>query len=68
MLWFVKALGLDVRAIQGYLQITRQQKLPWNEMLKDLDIGAVVAHSARMPAWHLDNINRLQAEPTPITP
>lgn len=68
MLWFVKALGLDVRAIQGYLQITRQQKLPWNEMLKDLDIGAVGAHSARMPAWHLDNINRLQAEPTPITP
>lgn len=68
MLWFVKSLGLDVRAIQGYYQITRQQKLPWNEMLNDLKIGAVGSHSTRLPSWHLNNINRLQAEPTPITP
>ena len=68
MLWFAKSLGLNVRALQGYRQITMQQKLPWNEMLADLKIGVVGDHTKRVPAWHLRNIARLQAEPTPITP
>lgn len=68
MLWFVKSLGLNVRAVQGYRQITSQQKLPWNEMLADLKLGAVGKHTMRIPDWHLRNITRLHSEPTPITP
>lgn len=68
MLWFAKSLGLNVRALQGYRQITMQQKLPWNEMLADLKLGSVGEHTTRVPDWHLRNIARLQADPTPITP
>ena len=67
-LWFAKTVGLNVRALQGYRMITMQQKLPWNEMLADLKLGAVGKHTTRTPDWHLRTIARLQATPTPLPP
>jgi hypothetical protein len=68
LLWFFKAVGLNIRSIQGYKQITLQQKLPWNEMLKDMETGVVGNHAMAVPGWHLSNVVRLQEKPTPITP
>ena len=69
MLWFVKSLGLNIRALQGYRQITLQQKLPWNDMLRDLTAPHVDGQAkSRFPAWHQRNIVRITERPTPITP
>jgi hypothetical protein len=68
LLWFFKAMGLNVRSIQGYRQIMLQQKLPWNEMLNDLRHGSGSKLTETVPDWHRRNAVRLEVEPTPITP
>lgn len=69
LLWFVKSMGLSVRALQGYFQITSQMKLPWNDMLADLKVvDPEKKHDPRFPVWHYKNIVRLNERPTPITP
>ncbi len=56
LIWFVKALALDVRAVQGYRYLTLHQKLPWNDMLRDLDNQQA---QAAAPKWHATNVARL---------
>jgi cellulose synthase/poly-beta-1,6-N-acetylglucosamine synthase-like glycosyltransferase len=65
LLWFVKALGLNIRAVQGYRMITQHQQLPWQQMLGELETGKV-SKSSRLPVWHADNIARLKAEPAVV--
>lgn len=68
MLWFLKSIGLDIRAIQGYRLITQHQKLPWNQMISELYTGKVSQPEKHIPTWHYENVVRLQEQPTPITP
>lgn len=67
MLWFVKAIGLNIRAIQGYKMISLQQKLPWRHMLDDLRRGKA-GNSAQLPKWHHENIERLRETPAAVKP
>lgn len=62
LLWFVKAIGLNIRSIQGYRMITQHQKLPWKHMLEQLEAGQV-RKDAVVPRWHEENIARLKAVP-----
>ena len=69
MLWFVKSLGLNIRALQGYRMITTQQKLPWNDLLHDLEvIDPEKPKDSRFPDWHYRNLVRIAERPVPITP
>ncbi len=68
MLWFVKAIGLDIRAIQGFKKLQLHQKLPWQQMFQDLINGQVSVYEKKVPAWHAQNISRLQLKPAPIDP
>lgn len=68
ILWFAKTLGLNVRAIQGYKQITMQQKLPWRQMINELSSGKVDQPSKFVPTWHYENVTQNIAEQSPITP
>lgn len=65
MLWFVKALGLNIRAIQGYRMLTQHQKLPWQQMLEDLKQGKV-QKGMSLPAWHSATVERLKLEPAAV--
>ncbi len=66
MLWFAKALGLDIRALQGYRTLQQHKKLPWQRMFEDLESLDIKANSEVVPKWHADNIDRLKVNPTPI--
>ena len=66
LLWFVKAIGLDIRALQGYHMLSKHQKLPWTKMFADLKAGAAQGHDKRMPKWHYKNIQQLQETPMPV--
>lgn len=66
LLWFVKAVGLNVRSIQGFRNLHAHQKLPWNQLVEELRTGKVSQPDRLIPTWHYENIRRIQEEPTPI--
>ena len=68
LLWFVKSIGMDVRAIQGYKKMELYKKLNWTDMIDDLEAGKI-HHSQKMyPDWHKRNIDRLAIAPAPVKP
>jgi cellulose synthase/poly-beta-1,6-N-acetylglucosamine synthase-like glycosyltransferase len=66
LLWFFKAVGLNIRAVQGYRMITQHQKLPWPQMLAELSTGKTEQPDRHIPTWHYENIVRITEQPTPI--
>jgi cellulose synthase/poly-beta-1,6-N-acetylglucosamine synthase-like glycosyltransferase len=68
LLWTVKSAGMSIRALQGFKVLNQHQRLPWNQMLAELQAGKVVQPDKQIPTWHYDNIRRIQEEPTPIHP
>lgn len=68
LLWFAKAIGLNIRAIQGYRLMTLHQKLPWSQMLQELGSGKTEQPDRHIPSWHYENIVRVADQPTPIKP
>lgn len=68
LLWFAKAAGLNVRALQGYRLLHQHQKLPWAQMLEELTHGKVEQPDRHVPVWHYENLIRLGEQPAPIKP
>lgn len=67
LLWFVKAMVMNVRALQGYKIFAQHQKLDWQAMIQDL--GNDVLTGKKYPKWHyankkrqLDNPNGIQSD------
>ncbi len=59
LLWFSKAVGLNVRSIQGYRRMQRHMALPWQLMLEDLTTKSV-DDRVDIPDWHEKNVQRYQ--------
>ncbi len=68
LLWLVKAMGLNIRAVQGYRQLQQHQKLPWLQMFEELKTGKVDQPDRHIPTWHYENIVRINEQPTPVKP
>lgn len=68
LLWFAKAAGLNVRAIQGFRMMSLHQKLPWPQMLEELGSGKTGQPDRHIPSWHYENVLRISEQPTPIKP
>lgn len=68
LMWFVKAVGLNVRSIQGFRTLEQQQKYDWGAMLEELNTGKEVPATAKRPKWHYDNLLRMQVKASRITP
>jgi len=66
LLWLTKSVGLDVRAVQGYKIIREQKKLPWLDMIEDIDRGVITTEN--VPKWHYNNLKRITENPVPIKP
>lgn len=65
MLWFVKAVALNVRALQGWNLFQQHIKIDWEELIKDLKVRS---GSKKFPKWHHDNIARITETPNGINP
>ncbi|PJE65644.1 hypothetical protein COU91_00475 [Candidatus Saccharibacteria bacterium CG10_big_fil_rev_8_21_14_0_10_47_8] len=57
LLWFVRAIGLNVRSLQGWRMIKHHQSMPWKELNRDLENLRVEMASA--PKWHSQNLARV---------
>ncbi len=68
LLWFVKSLGMDIRAMQGFHTIQEHMKLNWTGMLDDLEHSVIQPRSDIFPKWHAANLERLKATPCPVKP
>ncbi len=65
LMWFIRAIGLNVRVLQGWSRMQQHQKLNWNALCEDIETGTV---THRIPSWHARNIVRLQRYPAAIKP
>ncbi|MDQ5972436.1 MAG: hypothetical protein QG553_595 [Patescibacteria group bacterium] len=68
LIWFAKAVGMNVRVIEGWRKLKQHQKLDWARLLKELEAGEVTDPGAQRPKWHYDNLLRTQVQPLKIKP
>jgi cellulose synthase/poly-beta-1,6-N-acetylglucosamine synthase-like glycosyltransferase len=68
LLWFVKAIGLNIRALQGYRMLKLHQKLPWDKLVAELQSGKVTQPDRHIPSWHYETVRRLQETPAVVQP
>lgn len=68
LIFFARSMGVNIRSFQGYNMMERHKKLPWLDMLQELEQGKVADPSAKRLTWHLDNITRLKAQAPVIRP
>ena len=64
LMWFLKALALNIRAIQGFRILQEHQKLDWQNLIKDLDQKDL--SGKRFPKWHYENKKRQRDNPNGI--
>lgn len=57
LLWFFRAIGLDVRSIQGWRTMKQHKSLPWKDMLVDLE--NLEPNTKKTPKWHARNLARV---------
>ena len=66
IVWFVKAIGMWIRSIQGYNMLERAQRINWRERLKDLENPqASLERWTKNNEWgienHYHNLGRMSA-------
>jgi cellulose synthase/poly-beta-1,6-N-acetylglucosamine synthase-like glycosyltransferase len=68
LLWFVRAIGLNVRVLQGYGTMQKHQKFDWMRMNDELEQLTASQPSKTIPKWHQQLIKRVSEDPTPLKP
>lgn len=68
LMWFVKAIVLNMRALQGYRVLKQHEKLPWDVLLTELQVGKVTQPDRHIPSWHYETVRRLQETPPLVQP
>lgn len=58
MIWFVRALAIAARSIQGWNRMSQHQNLAWQKLNDDLEILKVNTKNA--PKWHARNLARVE--------
>ncbi|MBI2589201.1 hypothetical protein HYW35_03305 [Candidatus Saccharibacteria bacterium] len=57
LLWFVRVIGLNIRALQGWRLKEEHQKLDWEKLNQDLENPDIKPN--RTLAWHIKNLARV---------
>lgn len=65
---FTRVFAGAIRALQGYHTMRVHQKLPWRQMLRELEAGEVSDAHVKRPKWHYDVLLRTQVKPLLMPP
>jgi len=65
---FARGIAGAIRALHGYHVMHEHQKLPWSQMLKELESGEAPSGHAKRPKWHLSAIARSHDQPLLMPP
>lgn len=61
LIWFVRAIGLNVRVIQGWRTMKAHEKLNWPKMLAQIeDPSKEYQQTKDLPKWHFNNLLRVR--------
>ncbi len=58
LLWFVRAVGMNIRSLQGWRTLNQHKRLPWRKLLVDLE--NLQPKTPGAPKWHARNIERVE--------
>lgn len=58
LVWFVRALAIAARSIQGWNRMAQHQNLAWQKLNDDLEI--LQANTKSSPKWHARNLARVE--------
>lgn len=68
LIYFVRSLGFDLRALAGHHTMKQHLRLDWNALAAEIQAGQVIDQEITRPKWHLTNLKRLQVQPTGYHP
>lgn len=57
LIWFVRALAIAARSIQGWNRVRQHKSLPWRELNEDLE--TLTVRTLNAPEWHRRNLDRV---------
>jgi len=69
IMWFVKAIGIAYRTIQGYYFLDKAKKTNWHQRLADLEdpAAALTTMASRQSEWrsqdHFNNLQKMSQRP-----
>lgn len=66
LMWFIKAIALNIRVLQGYRIMRQHEKVKWQNLIDDVVSGKNNAINA--PKWHAQNLARIAKSPSGIIP
>lgn len=66
LIFFTRAMAVTIRALAGYRMMKTHMKLNWSQLVEEIEDG-VTARALR-PAWHHDNLQRLQEQGYAVKP
>lgn len=68
LMWFMRAVAMNIRVLQGWRTMQQHMKLNWLQLLKELEEEGVSDADAKRPEWHYENLLRLQVKPALVKP
>ena len=68
LIYFIRTVGYDIRAIQGYITMRHHIKLDWKALLSDLEADKITEEKADRPKWHYTNLERRRTYPVIYKP
>ncbi|MGH7240770.1 MAG: hypothetical protein ACREGB_00560 [Candidatus Saccharimonadales bacterium] len=60
---FIRGLAGAIRSVHGFRAMKDHQKLPWRQMVSELEAGEITEVNAIRPKWHYDALLKTQLEP-----
>jgi hypothetical protein len=60
LIYFVRAVGVSLRAIEGNKILRKYKHLDWLGLLDDIETGKAHHRTADIPKWHYANIARIE--------
>ncbi|HSH18133.1 MAG TPA: hypothetical protein VK978_02005 [Candidatus Saccharimonadales bacterium] len=68
LIFFVRSIGVNIRAFQGYNMMSKHRRMPWADMLAELEQGEILEQNAGRPKWHYENVAKAQAGDVVVRP
>src|SRR4051812_48128733 len=68
LIYFTRSMAVNIRALVGYKTMREHEKIHWNELLQEVEVGEIVDVQAKRPKWHYDNLLRLSVQAPVVKP
>src|SRR2546430_842489 len=68
LIYFTRAIAAGIRALHGYSVLRRHQKLDYRGLVEEPETGRPGKLHGSRPAWHEQNMQRIQAYPLAMKP